>query len=123
MEKFQKIDSILTDVLGGSELGRKVKKYSIFNHWDEIVGQQIASKTSPERFVKECLYINVENPTWSNELSLMSGQIISKINSFLKENIVKELRFKVKSLEEKKIEPSSKTETSQPSDESSSKTA
>lgn len=96
MDDFKKIDSIMKDVLEGTGLESKIKKYRIFNHWDEIVGKQIGDKTSPEKFVKDCLYINVENPTWSNELSLMSQQLINKINSFLKENIVKEIRFKIK---------------------------
>jgi len=96
MDKFQDMKSILSDVLDNSDLGKKVKRYRVFNHWDEIVGKDIGKKTSPERFIKDCLYINVENPTWSNELSMMSEQLILKINSFLKENIVKEIRFKIK---------------------------
>ena len=96
MDRFHGIDSVLEEILADSEIGKKVKKYRIFNHWDEIVGEQIGNKTSPEKFVKDCLYINVDNPTWSNELSLMSPQLIDKINSFLKGNVVKEIRFKVK---------------------------
>lgn len=96
MDRFHDIDSVLKEVLSGSEIGKKVKKYSIFSHWEEIVGKQIGNKTSPEKFIKDCLYVNVENPTWSNELSLMTPQLMDKINSFLQENIVKEIRFKVK---------------------------
>jgi len=36
----------------------------------------------------------VTSSTWANELSLMSGQLIKKINDFVGETVVKELRFK-----------------------------
>ncbi len=91
----QDIGSILNKYLSDSDFGLKLKKFSLFNHWPEIVGPDIGKKTTPQKIFKGILYIKVTNSTWANELSMMSEQLIDRINNFIGEEIIKELRFKV----------------------------
>ena len=91
----QDISTILDSYVSGSELGKKLKKFSIFNHWEEIVGKEINRQTRPQKLFKGILYISVSGPGWANELSMMSEQLIKKINSYAGEEIVNQLRFKI----------------------------
>jgi predicted nucleic acid-binding Zn ribbon protein len=95
LESIQDISSILDDYVSDSELGKKLKKFSIFNHWEDIVGKEINRKTRPQKLFKGILYIYVSDPGWANELSMMSEQLIERINSFIGEKIISQLRFKI----------------------------
>ncbi|MBM3709756.1 MAG: DUF721 domain-containing protein [Actinobacteria bacterium] len=95
MSPEENISSIIKQYLSDSNIGKKLKRYSVFNHWAEIVGSEISSKTKPEKLFKGILYISVENSAWANEISLMSRKLVKEINKFIGEDIVRELRFKI----------------------------
>jgi predicted nucleic acid-binding Zn ribbon protein len=90
----EELGSVINKIVSDSDIGKKIKKFNIFNHWPEIVGNDIGNKTKPEKLLRQTLYISVTSSTWANELNLMSGQLIKKINDFVGETVVKELRFK-----------------------------
>ncbi len=92
---MQDISSILDDYVSETDLGEKLKKFNIFNHWEEIVGKEIGRKARPQKLFREILYISVSDPGWANELSMMSEQLIKKINSYAGRDIVSQLRFKI----------------------------
>jgi hypothetical protein len=92
----QDIASVIRRFVSDSEMAAKLQKYSIFNHWEEIVGGGISSRTKPEKISRDILYISVTNSTWANELSMMSGQLLGKINRYIGTDAIKGLRFKVK---------------------------
>ncbi|MCK5567660.1 MAG: DUF721 domain-containing protein [Actinomycetia bacterium] len=94
MKEFEDIGSIIGSVVDKMELSKKLRVSNIFNHWEDIVGKQIAKKSKPERLLRKILYVSVTTSTWANELSLMSEKLIEKINSFTGEDIVKTIRFK-----------------------------
>ena len=94
MKEFEDIGSIIGSVVDKMELSKKLRVSDIFNHWEDIVGKQIAKKSKPERLLRKTLYVSVTTSTWANELSLMSEKLIEKINSFTGEDIVKTIRFK-----------------------------
>jgi predicted nucleic acid-binding Zn ribbon protein len=90
----EELGSVINQIVSDSDIGKKIKKFNIFNHWADIVGSDIGAKTKPQKLLRQTLYISVTSSTWANELSLMSGQLIKKINDFVGETVVKELRFK-----------------------------
>jgi len=92
---IQDINSILDNYVLESELGKKLKKFSVFNHWEEIVGKEISRKAKPQKIFKSILYISVSGPSWANELSMMSEQLIEKINTYIGDEIITKLRFKI----------------------------
>jgi len=94
MKKPEEIGSVIISMVTGMGMSSKLKTSGIFNHWKEIVGEEIAKRTSPERLVRGILYISVSSSTWANELSLMSVQLIEKINAFAGEQVVKTIRFR-----------------------------
>lgn len=91
----QDISSILDSYVANTDFGKKLKKFSIFNHWEEIVGKEIGRKTKPEKIFKGILYISVSSPGWASELRMISEQVIEKINTFAGGDVISKLRFKI----------------------------
>lgn len=94
MGNYEDIGNIIKDLISNSKIGREINKYNLFNHWQEIVGEEISKKSKPTRLKRGILFVSVSSSTWANELSLMSDQLVGKINSFLKEKVVNEIRFR-----------------------------
>ena len=95
MKKIEDIGSIIGSVVDKMELSKRLKVSNIFNHWEDIVGSGIAKRSKPQKLVRKTLYVSVTTSTWANELSLMSEKFIEKINSFIGEDVVKTIRFRV----------------------------
>ena len=93
MKEMEDIGSIIDSVVARMNASTKLKASSIFNHWEEIVGREIAKRSRPKKLVSGILYISVSNSIWANELSLMSEGLIKKINSFAGEEIAGSLRI------------------------------
>ncbi len=94
MKKLDDIGSIIKDVVENSGMKSKLNISKIFNRWKEIVGDEICKKTEPVRITRGTLYVSVSTSTWANELSLMSEQLVKKINSFIGKEVVKDIRFR-----------------------------
>ncbi len=94
MDEIKDIGNIIGEVIEDLKIRGKLNISNIFNHWEEIVGTEICRKAKPRKITGQTLYISVVNSTWANELSLMSSQLIDKINSFTGEEVVKSIKFK-----------------------------
>lgn len=94
MPGADKISNIIDSYISEKNLRGKLNSCRIFNYWEEIVGKEIAKNTKPKKLKDKVLYISTVNPIWASELNLMSQDIISKINGYLKEDIVNTLRVK-----------------------------
>lgn len=92
---MEELGSVISRFLDDKDINHNLKKFSIFNHWADIVGTEIAKKSRPVKIFKEILYIKVINPVWANEMSLMSVQIIKKINGFIGADEIRGLKFKL----------------------------
>lgn len=71
---------------------------SLQEKWSKIVNVIVASHSRPERIYKNVLYIAADHPAYSNEIMMMKGMIIEKLNKDLGFNDVKDLRIEVKRL-------------------------
>ncbi|MEA2015138.1 MAG: DUF721 domain-containing protein [Actinomycetota bacterium] len=94
MKKIDDIGSVIRDIVKDLDMEDGLKTSRIFSRWPEIVGTEIGRKSKPRRLAGDTLYISVVNSTWANELSLMSGQLIEKINSFIGGEVVKSIKFR-----------------------------
>ena len=94
MKNIEDIGSVISSVVEEMGINGKLKTSNIFNHWEEIVGKEIAKRSRPQKLTNMTLYISVTSSTWANELSLMSEDLIFRINSFAGEEAVKKVRFK-----------------------------
>jgi len=95
MEKPKPIRSILEKTLKDLEIDVPLKSYSIWGAWKEIVGDSIAHQTHPRAIRNQILFIDVSHPTWIQQLQFLKSQLLEKINGFLGEPLIQDIRFKL----------------------------
>ncbi len=85
----------IRDILEGLPVKERVKEYRLWKEWGNLVGEQIAKNCRPERTKDGILFLKVSSPVWAQQLQFMKGMIIEKVNRFMGDKDVKELRFRV----------------------------
>jgi hypothetical protein len=108
MQKPQSIHSILEKTLKALEIDVSVKTYSIFGAWKEIVGESVALQTQPRSIRNQILFIDVSHPTWIQQLQFLKPTLLEKVNGFLGESRIQDIRFKLGKISPIPV-PSSKT--------------
>lgn len=81
----------LTASLG---ITRKLGEYEVITSWEELVGEQIARVTKPERIERGILVVSVNSAPWRTELSMRRLEIIDHINNAVGRKVIKEIRFR-----------------------------
>lgn len=95
-KKTQSFNDAAERVLGRIDAGGKRYSARVVGVWSEVVGPDIARHTRGFAFRDDKeLVIFVDTPTWANELSLMSGDLVARINARVGEGSVSSLRFTV----------------------------
>ena len=64
--------------------------------WETIAGATLATKSRPLRFQKEWLFVEVDHPTWIQELNLLKTQFLTKIAKRFPEAGIRRIRFVLK---------------------------
>ncbi|HEX9653676.1 MAG TPA: DUF721 domain-containing protein [bacterium] len=72
----------------------KVKQHLAVASWPEIVGPGVAKVSAADRVENGILFVKVESSTWRNELMFMRMEFVKKVNAFLGENVIQDIRFK-----------------------------
>ncbi len=63
-------------------IGARVAQATVIVEWPRLVGEQIAAVTEAESITPDgLLRVRVATSAWANELSLMTPQIIARINA------------------------------------------
>jgi len=85
------LGDVLQELLHQYGLAQRVKEFEAMNLWPEVVGEQVA-KVSAARDVRDgCLYVEVTNSVWRNELYYMKPEIIAKINRKIGQNLIHDI--------------------------------
>jgi hypothetical protein len=95
MKKPQSIRSILGQTLKALEIDVQLKTYSILGAWNEIVGESVAEHSQPRSIRNRILFIDVSHPTWMQQLQFLKPTLLEKVNTFLGEPLVQDIRFKL----------------------------
>ena len=61
--------------------------------WENLVGTRISGVSRPIRVRGETLLVEVEDPVWRNELSLLQGHILTEISKMDGLPRVRSIRF------------------------------
>jgi hypothetical protein len=77
------------------EIDVPLKTYSILGAWDEIVGESVAAHSQPRTIRNRILFIDVTHPTWMQQLQFLKPTLLEKINTFLGESLIQDIRFKL----------------------------
>ncbi len=95
MPKPKSLHSVLDDALASLGLQGPMKSYSIWGSWKKIVGDSIASNAQPFAVRNQILFLEVSHPTWIQQLQFLKPTLLEKVNSFLGEPLVRDIRFRL----------------------------
>ncbi len=80
----------LVDYLG---LAGRLREQRVLEVWPEVVGETIAAVTKARSIKDGVLTVEVINPSWRQELSYISSDILTKLNRTMGKSLVKRLKF------------------------------
>ncbi|MBL8064799.1 MAG: DUF721 domain-containing protein [Chthonomonadaceae bacterium] len=86
----------LADLIGSSvdqkEILNSARAQAVTRQWSDVVGDFLATKSTPDRFYKGTLYIQVESPSWAQELRMREDIIVERLNELAQERLFKNIR-------------------------------
>ena len=95
MKKPQSIRSVLENTLKSLEIDVPLKSYSVLGAWNEIVGATVAAHSQPRSIRNRILFIEVTHSTWMQQLQFLKPTLLEKVNNFLGEPLIQDIRFKL----------------------------
>jgi predicted nucleic acid-binding Zn ribbon protein len=95
MAKPRLLRSVLEETLKSLGVKTTMKGYSLWGAWREIVGDSVASNAQPSVIRNRILFIEVSHPTWIQQLQFLKPTLLEKINGFLKEDFIHDIRFRL----------------------------
>lgn len=108
MQQAALAGDLVEKMLKGFGLDERLQQYRALIIWEEVVGPQIAARTRPIRIREGILEVNVDQPTWMQQLQLMKPKILAQLNAQLGKATIKDLflkRGKVHVRADKQAEP------------------
>ncbi len=95
MRKPQPIRSVLENALKSLEIDVPLKSYSVLGAWNEIVGETVAAHSQPRSIRNRILFVDVSHSTWTQQLQFLKPTLLEKVNQFLGEPLIQDIRFKL----------------------------
>lgn len=95
MEKKQPqvLGQVLQDMMEHSKLGQQILKHRLFEHWEALVGQELAQRLRPYKIQGKTLILSVDHPAWIQELQFLKGKLLAKIQEQFPDSDVDTLRL------------------------------
>lgn len=90
MQSLREVLPLLVKNLG---IGQRYRAELIVMHWRDIVGDEIALHTQPGKNCRGILTVAAKNAMWAHHLSTLKEEIIVKINAFVGEKAISDLKF------------------------------
>jgi len=95
MKKPQPIRSVLENTLKTLEIDVPLRTHSILGAWNEIVGESVAGHSQPRSIRNRILFVDVSHSTWMQQLHFLKPTLLQKVNTFLGEPLIQDIRFKL----------------------------
>jgi predicted nucleic acid-binding Zn ribbon protein len=84
----------ISELVASLGIDHTLRKFGVLTGWSDLVGEQIARVTEPERIESGVLYVRVSTAPWRAELSMKRLEILRKINRAAGADVVKDIRFR-----------------------------
>ena len=92
---FVHIGDVLRKMLKNRRLETDTSLIQVWDVWEEAVGEVIAENTRPAAFKGNLLIVNATSSSWLQQLRFLKPEIIQKLNHFLGNVPVRDIKFKV----------------------------
>ncbi len=90
---MQSLKIAIDSMLRKFGIDNAVAQNKALNMWDEIVGDNVARNTKPDRVEHGVIIVKVSSPTWRQELYFQKNEIIEKINNTIGKRVIRDIRF------------------------------
>lgn len=87
--------STIGEILGTLPVKERVKEYGLWKVWDKLAGEAVSRHCQPDRLKDGILFLKVDSPVWMQQLQFMKSLILEKVNGYMKDNAVKDVRFQI----------------------------
>jgi predicted nucleic acid-binding Zn ribbon protein len=89
----QSLETVLSEVIANRNWSKGVAEGSLFSDWVQIVGQEIATHTTPISLVDGKLTIQSSSSAWAIQMRLMQSDLLKTISTTAPGALVEELIF------------------------------
>ena len=93
MKWAEPIGKILADVIRDLGLSKKLSEQRAVVDWGDIVGARVAEHARALRVDSGRLFVEVDSPVWSQELTLMKREILRQINDRIGRKAIDNIHF------------------------------
>lgn len=103
---------MLSPALGREEVIRTSRAFQILRDWSSIVGEEMASRSFPDRYDHGTVWVAVEGSAWAQELRMQREHILAKLQEKCGDpGLFVNMRFGVRPLpvQEASVEPVAKS--------------
>ena len=89
-----KVGEAIARYLKRAGLADRVAQATVVEQWPALVGAQIARAALPESVTQDgTLFVRVKSAAWRQELSLMTPEIMAKLNAGRKHGRIERIRW------------------------------
>ena len=90
-DKPSRIDEILRQMARTTPLGQQLEQAEIWEHWEQLVGAQLAAHSRPKQVREKQLRVKVDSTVWMNKFSYRKWQIIKRVNRMARKELVSDI--------------------------------
>lgn len=84
----ESLAGLLDEVVRSRRWGDRLRGVTVFEHWEEVVGSELAQHCRPVRLTGGVLTVAASSPSWATQLRYLSGQLALNVNRALGEPMV-----------------------------------
>jgi predicted nucleic acid-binding Zn ribbon protein len=95
MKKPVHIGSFINEVLFSCRSEIENGIFEIWDIWENLVGEVIATDSKPAVFRKKILIVHVSDSAWIQQLQFLKKDIIKSINDYFGKRMVEDISFRI----------------------------
>ena len=88
------IGEVIREYLKLSPVDKKYKEYKLIRSWETLLGKTIASSTTNMYIKDKKLFVYLKSSVIRNELFMIRGEIVQKLNDNAGEELISEIVLK-----------------------------
>lgn len=92
---MKELGQIIEGFLRRNSMWRQYKQFLLVDQWSQIVGKEIAAVTAARQLDNKVLRVTVKDSTWAYHLTLLKPQLLSKLNEYAGNKLVRDIYYQV----------------------------
>lgn len=94
---MRKVARLLPDALARREVLATARAQQTLRRWSEVVGEDLASRSQPDRYERGTVWVATTGSAWAQELRMMKDRILARLREMSgEEDLFREVRFGVR---------------------------